>query len=92
MQSEEETKNKVFRYYLKQPIHKTLIQLRIVSVSLIFFCMYFLWDMWVWFKSRNDLPDGWDVAFWAFAGSILGIIWKAIQNIQDGHKRDEHDL
>jgi len=73
----------MFGLYLNQPIHVTLQQLKFVSLALIYFCMMLLWDMWVWFKGQENLPDSWDVAFWAFAGSILGIIWNSIQHIKD---------
>lgn len=92
MLSEEEQKTSMFRNYVNQPIHKTLTQLRVVSITLICFGMWLLHDMWQWFKSQESLPNGWDVAFWGFAAAVLGIIWKAVQHIQDKHDKDEYDL
>lgn len=77
--------------YAHQPLHKTLTQMRIVSIALILFGLFMLWDMWTWFKTQENLPSGWDVAFWGFAGAVLGIVWKAIQHIQDKNDADTHD-
>ena len=74
-----------------QPLYKTLTQLRVISVIAICFTGYMLWDMWTWFKAAHPLPENWEVAFFGFAGAVLGAFWKAINHIQDSIKEDENN-
>lgn len=90
MQSDDESNNRMFAIYSRQPLHKTLVQFRVISIILIFFCLWLIHDMWEWFKTKVELlGNSWDVAFWGFAGIVIGIVWKAIQNIQDSHSVDK---
>ena len=81
--------NKMFGFIFKQPIHKTLRQMRLVSIGAIYFCGYMMWDMWVWYKSAADLKEVGDTAFLGFAALVLGTFWKAASAIIEQHKDDD---
>lgn len=60
--------------------------MKVVSVAAIIFAGYMLWDMWSWFKTLEQLPEGWSAAFFGFAGAVIGGFWKAIDHLTQKSK------
>lgn len=73
---------KTIEFMWQQPIYKTLQQMKVVSVIAITFTGYLMWDMWVWFKALETLPDGWSIAFFGYATTLVGAFWKAVNHLQ----------
>lgn len=86
----------MFGFIFKQPIYKTFIQMRLISVVAITFSMIFMWIMWSWYsgimekmiENGTPLPEGWSAPFWVFIGSVLAGFWKAVNHITESSNKD----
>lgn len=81
--------NKILSRYSSQPLHETLKDFRVVPISSITFIMWLLSDMWHFYKTKYALSPTMDeIAFLTFAGSVVGIFWKATHNIMSSSPKD----
>ena len=78
---------KIFGFIFSQPLHITIRQLRLFQLGAMIFSFYLLWDLMEWYMANADLSQG-DAAFLAFAGALIGAIWKAISSMNETVDRD----
>lgn len=81
----------MFGFMFNQPIHKTLRDMRVIQIFSIAFSFWLLYDLISWYKQVADLSVNGDAAFLAFAGALVGTIWKAVSSINEIVTKDDDD-
>ncbi len=81
-----ESFTKVFGFLWTQPIHQSLRQLRIVSVSLIASSQLLLWEI-VYKLDKLD-PTQAAMAYSAIAAALIASIWKGVDSLHKSNDKD----
>jgi hypothetical protein len=81
---------KMFGFIFVQPIHKTLRQMRIATVILLYCSMDIMYRLIRILESSNQLSTEQTVgAVGVLAAAVFATVWKGIQNLQDAQKDDD---
>ena len=79
--------SKVLGVYLKQPLHTTLRQLKVVPVSLILSSQFILWRIVEKLETLNNEQAS--MALGAIAAALIAAIWKGLETTQAHHVKDD---
>ena len=79
----------MFGFLLKQPLHVSLRQMRIVPVGLIISSQLLLWEIVRSLKVLDQTQAA--VAYGAIAAALITAIWQGLKFIKEGNEKDEHD-
>lgn len=89
MQSNEEKSktNKMFGFIVEQPIHKSLRQMRVLTVCMLVNSQVLLWVIVGKLEKLDPVQAA--MAYSAIALTLITSIWKGIDNLSKSHKEDE---
>lgn len=79
--------NNVFGFMLRQPLHVTLRQMRIVPVALIFSSQALLWEIVRTLKLLDPTQSA--MAFGAIAAALIAAIWKGVDSLHRSNLKDD---
>lgn len=77
----------VFGFMVKQPLHITLRQMRIVPVGLIISSQLLLWEIVRTLKLLD--PSQAAMAFGAIAAALIAAIWKGVDSLHRSNIKDD---
>ena len=77
----------VLGFMVKQPLHITLRQMRIVPVGLIISSQLLLWEIVRTLKLLD--PSQAAMAFGAIAASLIAAIWKGVDSLHRSNIKDD---
>lgn len=78
---------RMFGFIVKQPIHVTLRQMRIIQVALIISSQMLLWRIVDALKVLDPAQAA--MAFGAIAAALIAQIWSAVSSIHKGNAKDD---
>lgn len=79
--------DRMFGFIIRQPIHVTLRQMRIVPVGLIISSQLLLWEI---VRSLKELdPTQSAIAYGAIAAALITSIWQGLKHITDKAAKDD---
>lgn len=78
----------VFGFMVKQPLHVTLRQMRIVPVGLIVSSQALLWEIVRTLKLLD--PSQAAMAFGAIAAALIAAIWKGVDSLHRSNIKDDN--
>jgi hypothetical protein len=82
--------NDMFGFIVKQPIHKTLRQMRVVTITVIAVSLDIMYKLVSILENGGNLSDSQTTAAVAtLATAVFASIWKGISSITDAHKNDD---
>ena len=82
--------NDMFGFIFTQPIHKTLRQMRLATISLLMFSCYLMDRLVTILEKSNTLSDGQTAAAVAtLTAALSAAVWKGISNLAEPHKDDD---
>lgn len=74
-------------HLIKQPLHQTLKQYRIVAILSVTFIGYMMINAWNFYEINHTLMSAESVvAFFTFVATLLGAFVKCVNNIQGRHE------
>lgn len=80
----------MFGFVVKQPIHKSLRQMRFIAIIVIGVSIDILYRLVSILESTSALSPVQTVGVvGTLAAAVLGAIWKGISNLSEGHKADD---
>ena len=77
----------VFGFIIKQPLHVTLRQMRIVPVGLIISSQLLLWEIVRTLKLLD--PSQAAMAFGAIAAALIAAVWKGVDSLHRSNLKDD---
>ena len=77
----------VFGFMVKQPLHITLRQMRIVPVGLVISSQLLLWEIVRTLKLLD--PSQAAMAFGAIAAALIAAIWKGVDSLHRSNIKDD---
>ena len=77
----------VFGFIIKQPLHITLRQMRIVPVGLIISSQLLLWEIVRTLKLLD--PSQAAMAFGAIAAALIAAVWKGVDSLHRSNLKDD---
>ena len=77
----------VFGFMVKQPLHITLRQMRIVPVGLIVSSQLLLWEIVRTLKLLD--PSQAAMAFGAIAAALIAAVWKGVDSLHRSNLKDD---
>ena len=82
--------NKMLGFILEQPLHKTLRQMRIATIVLLFVSVDIMYRLVGILENNSEMSSAQTVAaVGALAATVLTTIWKGIANLSEPHKSDD---
>lgn len=80
----------MFGFIVKQPIHKSLRQMRVATISLLFVSVDIMYRLVAILEKGGELSPGQTMgAVATLAAAVFAAIWKGISNFAEAHKEDE---
>lgn len=81
---------KPFEFLWTQPIHKSLRQLRVATIVLLFVSMDIMYRLVAILENSSEMSTNQAIgAVATLAGAIFAAIWKGISNLAESHREDE---
>lgn len=85
-----ENLEKMFGFIFKQPIHKTLRQMRVATIILLYCSIDIMYRLIKILEHSNQLSTEQTVgAVGVLAAAVFATVWKGIQNLADPHRDDD---
>lgn len=82
--------DKMFGFMFKQPIHKTLRQMRIATISILVVSLDIMYKLVSILEKGGELsPAQTTGAVATLAAAVFASIWKGISNLAEVHKDDD---
>lgn len=78
----------MFGFIWGQPIHKTLRQMRIATIALLWVSVDIMYRLIEILGTAISMEQT-IAAVGVLAAAVFATIWKGIQNLSDGHKEDD---
>ena len=87
MQSEEKSKaSKIFGFMLEQPLHITLRQMRFIHIFALYSADRLLWQLVGTLKELDPVAAA--TATGAIAAALIAAIWRGLDGLNGGVKKD----
>ncbi len=81
---------KMFGFIFQQPIHKTLRQMRIATILLLFASVDIMYRLVAILEKGGELSPAQTMgAVATLAAAVFAAIWKGISNLAEAHKEDD---
>ena len=85
-----ETLGLMFGFVFKQPIHKTLRQMRVATIFMLACSLDILYRLVAILELGGQIsPEQTVGAVGVLAAAMFAIIWKGISNLSEAHKNDD---
>lgn len=82
--------DKMFGFIFKQPIHKTLRQMRVATILLLIVSCDIMYRLLSILEKSSDLSSGETLAaVGTLTAAVFATIWKGISNLSEPHKDDD---
>lgn len=80
----------MFGFILKQPMHKTIRQLRVVTILLLLMSRDIMYRLLGILERNSELSSGETMAVvGTLTAAVFATIWKGISNMAEPHKDDD---
>ena len=82
--------NKMFGFIFEQPIHKTLRQMRVATILILFVSLDIMYRLVSILEAGGELsPSQTMGAVATLGGAVFAAIWRGISNLSEPHKADD---
>lgn len=81
---------KMLGFIFEQPLHKTLRQMRIATIIILFVSVDIMYRLISILEKAEELSPTQTVgAVTTLAAAVFAAIWKGINNLSEAHKKDD---